>query len=152
VFDSSDCAADGATELGAKSRFTAEQIIEQIKGLIQQARQEQQQGKLGEAIKTWQQVLVITRPLKIRELEALALTSIGSNYNRISQAQEALKYYNQALPIWREVGNRSGEVTTLNNIGLVYDRISQPQEALKYYNQALPISEKWAIALGKLLL
>jgi len=113
--------------------------VEKLEQLIQQAIQQEQQGKPREAIETWQHILAILRPLKERKFEAIVLNAIGFNYHSLSQPQEALKYYNQALPIRREVGDRSGEATTLNNIGAVYNSISQPQEALKYYNQALPI-------------
>ncbi|MEG4458187.1 tetratricopeptide repeat protein, partial [Microcoleus sp. N9_A1] len=112
---------------------------EKLEQLIDKAIQQQQQGKPRQAIETWQQILAIARQFKARKGEAIALNSIGVNYDSISQPQSALKYFNQALPIWREVGDRSGEAATLNNIGLAYNSISQPQEALKYYNQALPI-------------
>jgi tetratricopeptide (TPR) repeat protein len=116
--------------------------VQEVERLIQQATQQQQQGQHRQAIETWQQVLGIARQIKDREMEALALNDIGSNYDSIAQPQEALKYYNQALPITREVGDRAGVAATLNNIGLVYNRISQPQEALKYFNQALPIQRE----------
>ena len=113
--------------------------VEKLEQLIQQAIEQEQQGKPREAIETWQHILAILRPLKERKFEAIVLNAIGFNYHSLSQPQEALKYYNQALPIRREVKDRAGEAITLNNIGAVYNRISQPQEALKYYNQALPI-------------
>jgi len=113
--------------------------VQGVKRLIQQARQQQQQGQHRQAIETWQQILAIAGQFKDRTLEGLALNGIGFNYDSISQPQEALKYFNQALPITREVGDRVGVATTLNNIGLVYDSIYQSQEVLKYYNQALPI-------------
>ena len=113
--------------------------VEEINRLIQQARQQQRQGQARQAIETWQQVLAIGRQFKERELEAVALNSIGFNYNSIGQPQEALKYFNQALPIKREVGDLAGVATTLSNIGAVYQSISRLQEALKHYNQALPI-------------
>src|SRR4028119_308470 len=116
--------------------------VEKLKQLIEQAKQQERQGQARQAIETWQQILSMARQFKQRRGEAIALTAIGFNYDKISQPQEALKYYNQALPIRREVGDRSGEAMTLSNIGGVYDSISQPQEALKYYNQALPIQQE----------
>jgi CHAT domain-containing protein/Tfp pilus assembly protein PilF len=113
--------------------------VEEINRLIQQARQQEKQGQLLQAIETWQQVLAIARQFKVRGFEDKALNNIGFNYYSISQPQEALKYYNQALSITRSVGNREAEAVILRNIGGVYGSISQPQEALKYYNQALPI-------------
>jgi CHAT domain-containing protein/predicted negative regulator of RcsB-dependent stress response len=114
--------------------------VQGVKRLIQQARQQQQQGQHRQAIETWQQILAIAGQFKDRTLEGLALNGIGFNYDSISQPQEALKYFNQALPITREVGDRVGVATTLNNIGAVYNSIGQSQEALKYFNQALPIT------------
>jgi tetratricopeptide (TPR) repeat protein len=75
--------------------------VEQLRQLIQQAIQQQQQGKPREAIETWQHILAILRLLKERQFEAIVLNAIGFNYHSISQPQEALKYYNQALPITR---------------------------------------------------
>ena len=99
--------------------------IQKIRQLIQQAKQQERQGQRQQAIETWQQIIVIVRQFKIREIEVLAVNQIGFNYQSISQLQEALKYYNQALPIWREVGDRPGEATTLNNIGGVYNSIDR---------------------------
>jgi len=113
--------------------------VKELQRLIQQSKQQQQQGQSRPAIKTWQQVLTIARQLKERKNEALALHEIGFNYERIGQPQEALKYYKQGLVIYKELRDRSGEATTLSNMGVVYSKISQLQEALKYYNQALPI-------------
>src|SRR4028118_1104674 len=113
--------------------------VQELMRLIQQGREQQQQGKHRQAIETWQQILAIARQLKVRKFEGLALNGIGLNYNSISQPQEALKYYNQALLIRREVGDRAGVAATLNNIGGVYNSISHPEEAVKYYNQALHI-------------
>ncbi|HAX80773.1 MAG TPA: hypothetical protein DCY88_34285 [Cyanobacteria bacterium UBA11372] len=113
--------------------------VEELKRLIQLAGQQTQQGQPRQAIETWQQLLTISRQLKVRELEAAALLGIGLNNNKIGQSQQALDYYNQALPIFREINDRSWEALTLNNIGAVYLAIGQPQTALAYYNQALPI-------------
>ncbi|MCC3404821.1 MAG: tetratricopeptide repeat protein [Microcoleus sp. PH2017_10_PVI_O_A] len=113
--------------------------VEELQRLIQQAKQQEEQGQLRQAIETWQQVLALARQFKIKKIEAVALNRIGLSYAEISQPQEALKYYNQALPITQSLGNRAEEAITLNNIGGVYFRISKPEEALKYLNQALII-------------
>ncbi len=110
--------------------------------LIGQADQQQQQEKYPQAIETWQQILATAQKLKNRELEAIALNSIGLNYYLSSGPQQALKYFNQALPIAREVGDRSEEADILDSMGTVYHSMGQPQEALKYYNQALAIARQ----------
>jgi len=113
--------------------------VQELQRLIQQAKQQEEQGQLRQAIKTWQQVLALARQFKITKIEAIALNRIGLSYAKVSQPQKALKYYNQALPITQSVGDRAEEAITLNNIGGVYARISKPEEALKYFNQALLI-------------
>jgi len=115
---------------------------ERLEKLREQARQQRQQGKSQEAIKTLQQVLAIAREFKDRQGEGITLNQIGLVYDRISQPQEALKYFNQALPILQEVGDRREEAITLNNIGGVYNDISQPKEAFKYLYQALSITQE----------
>jgi CHAT domain-containing protein/Tfp pilus assembly protein PilF len=112
----------------------------QSQELIQQAMQQQQQGKSQPAIETWQQVLSIARQLKDITMEVSVLNRIGDVYNSIGQPEEALKCFNQALPISREAPDRSGEALTLTNIGLAYDIIGNSTEALEYLkDKALPI-------------
>ena len=99
-------------------------------------------GKAQEALKYFQQALLISREVGDRSGEAVTLNNIGLVYNNIGKAQEALKYFQQALPINREVGDRRGVSVTLNNIGLVYLNIGKAQKALKYFEQVLPISRE----------
>ncbi|MDL5055193.1 tetratricopeptide repeat protein [Oscillatoria laete-virens NRMC-F 0139] len=78
---------------------TEEALVIEIKQLIQQAAQYQQQGKPLQAIEIWQQLLAFAQQFKVRQLEAAMLYSIGGVYDSIGQPQKALNYYNQALPI-----------------------------------------------------
>ncbi|XWK91138.1 MAG: tetratricopeptide repeat protein [Phormidium sp.] len=112
---------------------------QQLEQLFVQAMQQSKQGQSLKSIETFQKVIAISRQVKDRKIEAIALLMLGFNYNKIGQPQKALDYFNQALPIIREVGDRSWEAISLNNIGEVYRNIGQPQKALEYYNQALPI-------------
>jgi tetratricopeptide (TPR) repeat protein len=112
---------------------------EEVKKLLEQAKQQTQEQKHQQAIEIFQKALEIARQVKDKDSEAETLVGIGFNLGAIGQPQEALNYYNQALPIRRAVGNRSGEATTLSNMGVVYSEIGRPQEALNYYNQALLI-------------
>ena len=113
--------------------------LQQLEQLQKQAVQQAQQGQHQQAIDTLQKAIAISRQLKDRKSEAIALLTLGFNYNKIGQSQKALDYYNQALPIFKAVGDRAWEAISLNNIGEVYRNIGQPQKSLDYYNQALPI-------------
>ncbi|HSF74861.1 MAG TPA: tetratricopeptide repeat protein [Microcoleus sp.] len=112
---------------------------QQVEQLLEQAKQQAQQGQPLKSIDTLQKVLAISRQLKDRKSEANALLGLGFGYRRIGKPQKALEYYNQSLQISKAVGDRAGVATTLNNIGEVYKVIGQPQRALEYFNQALPI-------------
>ena len=59
--------------------------VEEINRLKQQARQQERQGQVRQAIETWQQILAIARQFKEKKSEAIALNYIGFNYNSISQ-------------------------------------------------------------------
>ncbi|MFB2970008.1 tetratricopeptide repeat protein [Aerosakkonema sp. BLCC-F183] len=113
--------------------------VEEIKQILEQADQQEEQGQPLQAIATLQHFLALARQYNVREAEAFALLRIGFNYNKLERKQEALDFFNQALAIYKEVNDRAGEAMALNNIGAVYKGIGQPQEALKYFNQALPI-------------
>ena len=94
---------------------------------------------LRQAIKKWEEAILLLRAVGDRRGEAATLNNIGGVYDALGEKQKALDYYNQALPIRRAVGDRRGEATTLNNIGAVYDDLGEKQKALDFYNQALPI-------------
>ncbi|MEG4804278.1 tetratricopeptide repeat protein [Microcoleus sp. ARI1-B5] len=115
---------------------------QQVEQLQKQAVQQTQQGQHQQAIDTLQKAVAISRQLKDKKSEALALLGLGFNYDNIGQPQKALDYFNQALPIFKAVGDRKEEAMTLDNIGLSYNNIGQLQKALEYYNQALPIRRK----------
>jgi CHAT domain-containing protein/Tfp pilus assembly protein PilF len=104
--------------------------------------QQLNQGEFPEALKTFEQVLVIFRAIGNRQGEGTALNNIGAVYNNLGQYPKTLDYYQQALVINREIGNRQGEGTTLNNIGLVYWNLGQYPKALDYYQQALAIRKE----------
>jgi tetratricopeptide (TPR) repeat protein len=99
-------------------------------------------GHPHEALRLYEQALLISREVGNRAGEGATLTNLGLVYVTLGQKQKALDYYEQALLISREVGNRSGEGTTLNNLGHVYDDLGQKQQALDYFEQALLISRE----------
>jgi CHAT domain-containing protein/Tfp pilus assembly protein PilF len=96
-------------------------------------------GRPEEALKSYQQALVILREVQDRHVEGTTLNNIGGVYSDLGRPAEALKIYQQALMISREVQDRRGEGTTLNNIGGAYSNLGKPEEALKSYQQALVI-------------
>ena len=117
------------------TRDNAERLLEEGMKLYNQGSAK----SLRQAIKKWEEAILLLRAVGNRRGEAATLNNIGGVYSDLGEKQKALDYYNQALPIFRTVGDRGGEATTLNNIGGVYSDLGEKQKALDYYNQVLPI-------------
>ncbi len=116
-----------------RQRYSEAATLNNIGNTYSNLRQPQQ------ALDFYQQSLILTRELGLRNEEATNLSSIGRIYAEIRQPQQALNYLQQALVVIREVGNQSLEANTLNSIGFVYSTIGQLQQALTYYQQALSV-------------
>jgi tetratricopeptide (TPR) repeat protein len=96
-------------------------------------------GHPHEALRLYEQALLIAREVGNRDGEGATLNNLGNVYNTLGQKQQALDYYQQALLIAREVRDRAGQGATLSNLGNVYSDLGQKQQALDYYQQALLI-------------
>ncbi|MDJ0697239.1 CHAT domain-containing tetratricopeptide repeat protein [Mastigocoleus sp. MO_188.B34] len=96
-------------------------------------------GDKQQALKYYNQVLLLQREIADEPGEALTLYSIASIYYSSGKMQQALNFYNQALLIMQKVNDKSAQATTLNSIGAVYDDLGDKQQALKFFNQALPL-------------
>jgi CHAT domain-containing protein/Tfp pilus assembly protein PilF len=119
----------------AATKKNAERLLEEGMTLYQQGSAE----SLRQAIKKWEEAILLLRAVGDRRMEAGTLNNIGGVYDALGEKQKALDFYNQALPIRLAVGDRGGEARTLNNIGAVYNALGEKQKALDFYNQALPI-------------
>lgn len=84
-----------------------------------------------------------------KQLQALALLSLGSTYSSLGEKQKAIDYYNQTLSITPTLNNPQLEATAKFSIGVVYADLSQYQQALESYNQVLPIYRKIGDRLGE---
>jgi len=76
-------------------------------------------GKYQEALKTYQQVLVIHRELSDKAGVALTLHNIGTIYFRLEQTKQALEFWQQALAIRKQIGDKAGVARTLSNISAI---------------------------------
>ncbi|MBE9117070.1 tetratricopeptide repeat protein [Lusitaniella coriacea LEGE 07157] len=106
-------------------------------------------GQFREALKKYQQSLVIFRELAERKSEGTLLNNLGEVYRNLGQYPKAIEYYQQALTITQEVGDRAGEGTTLNNLGAVYRNLGQYPKAIEYYQQALTITQEVGDRVGE---
>ena len=102
--------------------------------------QQLNKGEFPEALKTFEQVLVIFRAIGNRQGEGAALNNIGIVYWNLGQYPKALENFQQSLAIAKQIGDKQGEGVTLNNIGVVYGNLGQYPKALEYHQQALRLS------------
>ncbi|WP_107669102.1 tetratricopeptide repeat protein [Cyanothece sp. BG0011] len=111
----------------------------QIDQLIQDSKQQAQQGESLEAIASLQQLLTLVQQENNQELEAWSWLGLGFNHSQIQEYPQALESYKQALTIYQEINNLSGVATSLSNMGNVYVNMGKAADAINYYQQALKV-------------
>ncbi|QSJ15746.1 CHAT domain-containing protein [Nostoc sp. UHCC 0702] len=110
--------------------------------LYQLGTQQYTQGKLREALETFEKVLLICREIGDKVGEGTTLNNVGLIHHKLGEYTKALEYYGQALSIRKEDRDKTGQGITLNNIGSVYRDLGQYTKALEYYREALNIAKK----------
>jgi CHAT domain-containing protein/tetratricopeptide (TPR) repeat protein len=96
-------------------------------------------GFLKEALRFYEEELIIRKKLKDLSGESMTLNNIALIHRDLGEKQKAIEYYGQALILSRATSNRTSEAYILNGIGALYDDLGQKEKALDYYNQCLPI-------------
>ena len=96
-------------------------------------------GESSEALRIYQQALLIHREVGDRVGEIATLINMATVHHDMGELSKALHLYQQVLPVCRESGDRPGEAQALNNMATLYRALDQPGEALDLYQQALPI-------------
>ena len=100
------------------------------------------QDKYKEALKYFEESLVLFRKLKYKKGELFALDSIGQIYSYLGQQERALKYLEEALLLSREIEDKQEEADELGHIGEIYNKLSQYVEAFEYYEKALTLNRE----------
>ena len=115
------------TNLGMVSALAQAQTTQNRKDeawrLYQVGEEQYKQSQFREALKTFQQVLVIFGEIGERKGEGWSLGYIGKIYYNLGQYPKALEFYTQALAISKQIGDKAGEGATLTGIGLVYGKL-----------------------------
>lgn len=94
------------------------------------------QNKLPEALKYFQNALVIARKIKSVKYEGMLLSSISAVYSTHNDFDQALQYALQAKKV-NEEGGIKYMANLMINIGYLYIKQEKQKEALVYYNEAL---------------
>jgi CHAT domain-containing protein len=86
-----------------------------------------------------EQLLSVSRSLRIPRAEALALLMLGLNFSFDGKPEKALGYYEQSLPLFRAEHDRNGEGAALFGVCLSHISSRDYQKGIDYCDQALVI-------------
>ncbi len=86
-----------------------------------------------------EQLLSVSRSLRIRRGEALALLALGLDHSFEGETQKALSYYEQALPLFRAEHDRPGEGAALVGVCMSHISARAYQKGFDYCAQALAL-------------
>jgi len=92
-----------------------------------------------DAIKSYQQALIIYQELKDRNGEADSLNNLGNAYDSLGQYPKAIDSFEQSLRIYRDIGNQIGEAASSIGMGNIYEHLGQYTKAIDSYQQSLSI-------------
>lgn len=102
-----------------------------------------------DAIKKYEEAIVLYRAAGERAGEALALTNLGIVYNQLGERLKSLEYLNQALALHAALGDRREQSRTLVHMGHASSALLQREKALEYFNQALQLSQSVGDGTGE---
>ena len=95
-----------------------------------------------QAIKYYEQDLIITRELNDRRGEGITLGNLGNAYFSLNLNSQALEFFEQALLIAQKIKDRKDEGNALGNLGNLYSAITNYAKAIEYHSQSLSIAQE----------
>jgi len=95
--------------------------------------------KWEDALRSFQDSLVIKRRLGLKKGIAASLGSIAQAEETLGKPDQALKDYSSALESYREVGDKAGAARVLNDLADFYNNRSQYDKALGMYKESLQV-------------
>lgn len=96
-----------------------------------------EQGRLAEALESYQASLKIECRLGNPLGQAQGLSNTGTIYFQEGRLDEAIEAYRKAQQIFEEIGDLLGQARTLGNIGLVHRNHGKSQNALGAFQSAM---------------
>jgi tetratricopeptide (TPR) repeat protein len=99
-------------------------------------------GDYRKSIEYCQQAFKIAQEVKQQQIEATALSCMGSAYSFLGQLERAIEIGHQALAMARAISYSHCETACLINLGNAYYRLSKYEEARGYFQQAVELAQK----------
>lgn len=99
-------------------------------------------GQIGDAMRTFRELLAFGRKSKDRRLLAETLKDLGSLYRLTRRFEKGVHVLRRARQLWEQIGDRAEVARTLNNLGNIYWVASDRAEARRYYTEGLEIARE----------
>ncbi|TVR09269.1 MAG: tetratricopeptide repeat protein [Phormidium sp. GEM2.Bin31] len=109
-------------------------------GLLQQGREQRDQGNYPEAIALWQQALELYTQMYDWGAMTQLYTQLGSAYAQLDNLAQAQQMFEAQVSLTRRRDNRRALMAGLNNLGTVLLRRGQLAAAQTRFNEALALA------------
>ena len=102
----------------------------------------QEMGLLDEALKSYQDSLVIFEEAEDLNGIARALTGIGSIYLDRNEYERARPFHEKSLVLFQQKRNKSGESRAFNDLGVIYQHQGAYDKAQAFHEKSLKIRQE----------
>jgi len=100
------------------------------------------QGKVGDAVATYQLVLDICRASDRLAIKADTLTQIGQLLGKHGDYDRALGFHQRAIGAFRRLNDTVGLCKALRNLGVIYVELGEFEEAQVTYDEAIMLASQ----------
>ena len=99
-------------------------------------------GYADEAIKLYQETLIIQTELDDKDGIATILNNLANIYDDKGDIPKALELYQNSMEIRVDIGDLSGIASTLNNLAYLYTKLEEYDMAIENFTESLEMSKK----------
>jgi serine phosphatase RsbU (regulator of sigma subunit)/Tfp pilus assembly protein PilF len=99
-------------------------------------------GYADDAIKLYQETLIIQKELDDKEAIATILNNLANIYDYKGDIPKALELYQNSMEIRLEIGDSSGVAATLNNLAYLYANLEEYDMAIENFTKSLEMSKE----------
>jgi len=97
-------------------------------------------GYADDAIKLYQETLIIQTELDNKDGIATILNNLANIYDDKGNIPKALEFYQNSMEIRVEIGDLSGVASTLNNLAYLYTKLEEYDMAIENFTESLEMS------------
>ena len=97
-------------------------------------------GYANDAIKLYQETLIIQTELDNKDGIATILNNLANIYDDKGNIPKALEFYQNSMEIRVKIGDLSGVASTLNNLAYLYTKLEEYDMAIESFTESLEMS------------